>query len=385
MVLNPFYIMLLVYAFANTFAYYKILDLGGFYVFDTFWIVSAEVATLTYFLHIFLFSLFFLFFSCSLSLARQSRIISNSWGWFLVVVTVSFFVFNSLTGAGKAGSGFSFGGSSYLNFIFVFLQPDLLFLLMAPFLRSNRLFFLGISVYFISLLSRGWMGSVLIVFIIMLIRFYPYRLSLSRAFLLFFLFIFTVLLLPVFDALKWGMRLGQSPVEVFSHLLSNDYFSVLRIVLVSVVERFQNINYAAFLIQNKDLFFRDLLSGNYQWFYQDGIFNSVFCKLVSCPPDINSYLARYMVNDDKITWNIDPGLTGWFGMLGFLAPFLFVFVVFIVGFGFWLFNRVFGVKGVLLFGVFTLVYFFHGWLNAYYNFLIYGVAYSFVLLARIRK
>ena len=42
-------------------------------------------------------------------------------------------------------------------------------------------------------------------------------------------------------------------------------------------------------------------------------------------------------------------------------------------------------KGVILFGIFCLIYFFHGWLGAFYNVIIYGFILSIFFRIKLRK
>ncbi|MGL6355913.1 oligosaccharide repeat unit polymerase [Aeromonas veronii] len=298
---------------------------------------------------------------------------NNKYGYYLLFITAAFFCFNQVTGAGLAGSGYSFEGGSILNILFVLLQPDLLFFLIAPFLRSKRLFHIVSSVYCVSLLSRGWMGSIFLLFIVYLVRFYPVKITTRRFFYLAVLGFSIVMALPLLDGLKWGMRSGMSLLEVFNNVFNSNYFDLLGIVLDSIVRRFQNINYAAYVLQNSDYFHDSLLQGDFLWFYQDGMLNSVHCKFSSCVVDFNIFSAEKIYGESGLTWNIDPGLTGW---ISFLYQYVVLFLFFIISlliFSYRTFSKFYDIRGILLLGCFVYIYLFHGWLGAFYNFVMYGL------------
>ena len=247
MIINPVIILFLLYLLANTYAFLLLLNNGGFSDFGRFFKIETEVAIWTYVLQLF-FLLILLFPYGTYSKSKfYKRELDNKYGYFLLFITVSFFVFNQITGAGRAGSGFSFNGGSSLNIIFVLLQPDLLFFLIAPFLRSRRLFNIIAVVYFLSLLSRGWMGAVLLLMVVWLVRYYPVRIGTRNSFYFSLSGIITILALPFLDGLKSGMRNSRPFIDIISQVLDKDYFETLNVVLESVVSRLQNINYASYV------------------------------------------------------------------------------------------------------------------------------------------
>ncbi len=385
MILNPFYILILIYTVGNTVSFIKIISAGGFYVFDNFWYISTEITILSYLLQLFFLISIYSFYRISLYKNYQNRQLNNNWGYFLLFITTLFFIFNLMTGAGKAGSGFSFEGGSFVNIIFVLLQPDLLFFIIAPFLISKRLFWLSVLIYFMSLLSRGWMGAIFLIFIVYLIREYPLKLNIKRS-LVFLTFIIIVMLsLPLLDALKWGLRLDLTLDQIILDLTNRNYFETFYIVIDSVVSRFQNLTYVAYVIENREFYLDALLSGEVIWFYQGGIINSIYCKIASCAPDLNLYVASTMINDYTISWNVDPGVSGWIGLLGFYSIYFFVFSFFLLIISYLIYKRMYGTKGVLLLGVFSLLYFFHGWFNAFYNVIIYGFIFFLIFKIKIKR
>ncbi|MBB1424521.1 oligosaccharide repeat unit polymerase, partial [Pseudoalteromonas sp. SG43-7] len=320
MILNPFFLMLFIYFLANTYALINLLRDGGFNAYGRFYSLEVDSILYSYFLQVSFWLLISFFYFLFIKKMHPVKLLGDKYAWFLIVITIMFFVFNLYTGAGKAGSGFSFNSANYFNYLFVALQPDVLFLLLAPFLRSKKLFFVVSATFFISLLSRGWMGSVILIFIVFLIRFYPVRINLKSCVILFFSGSLIVLLLPLLDALKWGMRLGLPITDVFSNLFTRGYFSVFAIVFDSIVDRFQNLKYVSLVFESSSVLRDKLFQGEFGWFYQNGIINSIYCKFSECSPDINIYFAGYLVGDTGLSWNVDVGLSGWAGILGVYSP-----------------------------------------------------------------
>lgn len=385
MTLNPVVLLFFLYASANSYAFYLLIANGGFSVFGEFFLIDSAVSISVFLIQIFLLLFFLVLYRFFAQAGRPRLELKNKYGYFLLFVTVAFFCFNQVTGAGRAGTGFSFGGGSILNIIFVLLQPDLLFFLIAPFLRSNRLFYIVTCVFFVSLLSRGWMGSVLFLFVVYLVRFYPVRITARNFIYLASLGFFVVMALPFLDGLKWGMRTGMSLSEVFTQVLSNNYFDILLVVLESVVSRFQNINYAAYVLQNSEFFHISLLQGDFLWFFQDGIINSVYCKLNPCVVDLNLFSAETLYGETGLTWNIDPGLTGWISFLYEYVVFFFLFMILLLLLSYRAFFRLYGLQGSLLLGCFVYIYLFHGWLGAFYNLVLYGLLFYFFVRFKLFK
>lgn len=378
MTLNPFLLLLFIYTSANTYSLITLLSNGGFEAFGIFYKIEKSSAGIAYFLQ--LFSLLFICAFFFTAKEKQKNIIqkiqlSDRYGYFLIAVTAAFFFFNQFTGAGRAGSDFTFSGNSLANYLFVLIQPDLWFFLIAPFLRSNRIFLFSTALFLTSMLSRGWMGSVLIIGCILLIRLYPLKLNSKNIAAACISILMIVATLPFLDALKWGMRLGIPLGIIIDSLLEKDYLESLAIVIDSVVSRLQNLNYVAFAVENYDSTYRLLLNGQIGWFFQNGIFSSVYCKLTECAPDVGIYMAESISGSYNLSWNIDLGFAGWIAVLNILFPTFLIFASILLFAGNLVAGKLFGEKGILLLGVFSLIYLFHGWINAFANLTIYLIAF----------
>lgn len=381
--LNPFFILFFIYFSANTYKLINVLFDGGFQFLGGYYEVGPEVALIGYGLQVFslLFVLMAYVFFCNRYVLERD--LGRSWGVFLIAVTVAFFVFNQVTGAGRAGAGFSFDGGSYLNYFFVFLQPDVWFFLIAPFLRSNRIFLIAILIYLISLFSRGWMGSVLLVAIVWLIRYYPIRIDFKTFWKWFSFCVLVVALLPVLDAFKWGYRLGVPTTEILSELFDRNYFSVLGVVFESVVDRFSNLHMVIISLEKSAYIFDRVLGGEVRWFYQNGILNAAYCKFYQCGTDLNTYYAELLTGQVNLSWNLDTGLSGWLAVLGIFFPFIILYSFLMVYGGVFVFSKFMGERGCLLISSFSLIYFFHGWFNAYFNLILYMFVFIFFYRFRL--
>ncbi|MDA1381023.1 hypothetical protein PCI56_17200 [Plesiomonas shigelloides subsp. oncorhynchi] len=72
-----------------------------------------------------------------------------------------FLIFNIKTGVNIAGDGARIEGGSVINYVFILLQPDILFILIGASLLSGRLFLINLIVFLVSMALRGWMGGFL--------------------------------------------------------------------------------------------------------------------------------------------------------------------------------------------------------------------------------
>lgn len=366
------------YLAANTYKFLSIVFYGGFDFLGEYYSVDFVVAASSYLIQILSLLLILISYFVFFKKANFERSLSNSWGYFLIALTISFFIFNQKTGAGRAGTDFSFSESNYLNYFFVLLQPDVWFFLIAPFLKSNKIFMATLFVFTLSLLSRGWMGSILLMIIVWLVRYYPVNISI-KSFWKWFAFVFLIILsLPLLDALKWGYRLGMPTMEIVESLLSKNYFSVFGTVVQSVVDRFSNLHMVIISFNNSNYIFERILNGEINWFYQNGILSSAYCKFYDCGKDINIYFAEFLAGQSNLSWNVDTEISGWIFILGLFSPFVILYATVMVLGSIFLFSRKMGSRGCLLISSFSLIYFFHGWFNAYFNLVFYMLVFFVV-------
>lgn len=384
MTINPVYLLLGIYFFSNFYAFVTALANQGFYAFNNYYKISNGELVLAFVLQFFSFVVLLLFFNGSYKRYRNRIIeLGSGWGGGLLILITSFFIFNQVFGSGLAGSGFKFEDRNLLNYFFVIIQPDIWFFLIAPHLKSSRQFCWCAVFYLISLTTRGWMGGVMLIGLMALIRYYPVKLKFKTFFPFFLMGLLVVALLPFLDAFKWGFRSGLTIHELFEIVSAFNYLDVFGVVSQSVIDRFNNYNYVAFAIHEREVFFKELLSGNVNWFFQSGILSNIYCNIFSCGKDIGVFSAELVSGLDELSWNIDIGVSGWLAVLGWASFVYIIFSICLLYFGYFLYGRM-GAKGVMVFGVFCFVYFFHGWNGAFVNTIIYAVVFSFLLRMRLR-
>lgn len=379
---NPFALLLVAYFSANTYALILGFLNGGFNIFGNFYPINFEYFIIAYTIQLIGLAVFYFAYVAASITYSNKKNLDDSYGYFLIAISFIFLVFSQYTGAHRAGSGFSFPDGSiekYINFLFVILQPDLLFLIIAPFIKSARLFLIAATIFTASLLLRGWMGAVLLLICVVLIRYYPLRITLRNLFTSIAVLMVIILLLPFLDAIKWSMRVGATLGDLYAIFVDIDYFAVFGVVIESVVARFQNLNIVAYVAANSDYFLSALLNNDFLWFYHAGILSSAYCRISSCAPDVGVYLAESITGYSALTWNVDVGISGWLLILDMYFPVFILYCLVLLAIGYIVFGRLFGIRGVLLFSTLSLIYLFHGWIGSIVNVVIYGSVFYFIL------
>lgn len=378
MIINPFFALLSVYIAGNFYALIAGLNQGGFFAFGIFNEIHPLSFILSFFIQLIFLSSIVAFYFYGVVNYKKQIFLDNFYGYVLLILKIFFLIFFLVTGSGRAGSAFEFEEPSLVNYFFVLTQPDLLYFIVAIFLKSTRLFFAISLLFLISLLLRGWMGAVLFLAIAFLVRFYPYRLAAKN--LPFFILFFIVLvgLLPILDSIKWSMRVHMSAPEFFANLFLMNYLEVFPVVVQSVVDRFSHINHVAYVLENSSALWSSLVNGNFSWFFNAGIPRALYCFIYDCPSEISVYLAEQLSGLPNLTWNVDVGAAGWLVVLGVYSSILIIFVFILLFFGVTIFGSLYGFNGVLLFAILSLIYLFHGWIGAFINVVLYGFIFYFI-------
>lgn len=306
--------------------------------------------------------------------------LKNGYGFFLAVVQVAFLIFNISAGVNVAGVE-SKGG--LVNYIFILLQPDLLFLLIGVCLISNKLFWVNCLIFLISMFLRGWMGGVFVVIILLMCRMHPMRVSLRVFFGGAFASVLFFASIPVIIEAKWAMRTGMSVVDFFSSLPSPDsesYEAALRYLL----NRFQHVGHVALILENSERLQYSYLKGSFIPYWADGLPQMFFYKILGIEYiKLNSYMVGDLFGLPDVSWNTNPGIAGWFGLLGMYGVGLFVYLsaLLLVSFGF--VRQYGGGRVVLLISCFSLVYLYHGWIGAFFNMVFFAIIFLFFVRVRL--
>ncbi|MBQ0746653.1 MAG: oligosaccharide repeat unit polymerase [Marinobacter sp.] len=380
MVINPFILVFFIYLVSNSYFFVRGVQHGGFELLGDFYVVSSEayfVAILTIFI-----VMIMIFLSYVLAIGKVNgkglQFLSDKKSWLVIIYQLFYITFFLRTGAGVLGAEREITSSLDvgLNYFFKLLSPDILAISAMVFFNSKRLFYISISVFVISMTMRGWMGGVYIAGILVLARFYPVRLSMLPI----ISFVVLIVFLPFLDALKWGIRGGYDVSVLISSAYDVYSFDVLLRSLEVVFSRFQHINNVALIAQNNIEFKEWFFSSSFRPIIFNGFLYDVFCHLTNtCNMNLNGFIVEKFY-DPGGGWNVDPGLSGWLflGSVNFLSTIL-VFVFFGVFFPWYLSNRL-GFNFLLVIYSLNCVYFLHGWVAPYFNFLFC----SFLIFVLIR-
>lgn len=307
--------------------------------------------------------------------------LGSGYAWFLFLLQFVFLVYNQVAGVNVAGVESHGSGLSY---IFILLQPDVLFLLIGLGLKSRPMFLLNSLLFLVSMFLRGWMGGVFLVVILFLCRLYPIRMSprsLIRSIL--FLLMFLVFLPIVIEA-KWAMRTGVSVADFVSGVMSVDvdsYFFALQYVM----NRFQHVGHVALILDSSSEMLSSYLGGKFIPFWADGLPQMVVYKLMGVEYyKLNSFMVGELMGYPDAYWNTNPGLAGWAGLLQERAMFLLIYVIGLLSSTYYFMYRYAGKRYLLLLASFSLVYLYHGWIGAYFNLCLYAVVLVIILRSRFR-
>lgn len=349
-------------------------------MFDRFVAIDSEAYVAAFLLQCFFFLAFYFTykFSCH-KIIHKNFYLSNAIGYSLIVILIAYLYFTQSTGVGLAGSDFKFESFSAVNIIFIILQPDFLFLVLAPFLRSKKIFLLCCSVYLVSTILRGWLGGIIFTFVIYLIRYNPVYIK-RKIFIYFCVLLFgLLLLLPIFTQLKWGIRSGLAFHDIVDRAFQSYSSQVFFEALNEVIGRFQHVDYVALLYKEQDFYFSHYWDGAFRSFWHAGLPYNVYCRIFDdCKVELNIFFVENSLDYGNQSWNVDPGVAGWFFVTKYMSPVFTILVLLVNYLAIKFFYKNYGSRGALLVSFFGLVFLFHGWISAYVNFLLCFLLVHFV-------
>lgn len=379
MIVNPYLFLFVFYSTFSMLGSFFIFWNKGFAIAGQFYSVSVSSIVQVFFLNL-IFLLYLLvcyFFSLSGKYRSRINFLGNTWGALLLIQQVLYLVFVKVTGAGMAGSGFSFGGFNVFNYYFIMLNPDILAFIIIPLLRSNFYSLICIFVLVASFLLRGWSGGFLFLIVFLLVRIYPRKINLTPFFVLLMILI---VLFPLIDAFKWGIRLQYDFSQIIS--LAKQSYSTSNIIQVyeRFVSRFYHINNTVFVVENLEYFKSSYGLSVFKDFWQNGILYETYCRVFdSCGMHFNRYIVTEFYDPNSFRpWDVDPGSSGWLAILGVSSVFYFLFFSLIFFTTYMLSLRYLGFKSVLVFYCFSLIYLYHGWLAPFLNVSFYYIIVAFI-------
>lgn len=383
MILNPVTSLFYLYLLANFVAMVGGIIEGGIVLEGLYFELHASSLVFAFILQSLVLVLLLFFYRLFYSKYCRERKISLGWmsGWFLLFIQILFIIFNFTMGVNVAGDNTRIEGGSLINYVFIALQPDILFFLMGILLASNYLFFLNLMVFLISMVFRGWMSGFFIVFFIILVRFYPVRISIRNALLVFCSALVFCLALPAIVDAKWAMRTGVSAAEFFTGVADSFSIEKYSYAFQYLLNRFQHVGHVALLFENSRELYRDFHDGAFISYWMDGLPQYTISKSLGLETyKLNSYMVEYFFGINEPTWNTNPGIAGWLFILKenfiFMIPYFFLVLIA----PYYLIRKYAGNPMLMLIACFSITYLFHGWFSAYFNI----VSYSLLLILACR-
>ncbi|MBR9870835.1 MAG: oligosaccharide repeat unit polymerase [Gammaproteobacteria bacterium] len=384
MTLNPVVSLFCLYLFANFFAMQQAISRGGMVLEGDFFKLEPSSLIYSFLLQfVVLVSLVLIFRALRPKTLKKKLILSNKWGWFLVFFQLFFLFFNLIKGVNVAGDGAKIEGGSLINYVFVILQPDILFLLIGVSLKSNRMFFVASCIYLLSMMLRGWMGGFFIVIFMILSKYYPVKVSNRNVFVFVVLVFFCLLMLPVLVDAKWAFRTGATVSEFFLMAVDSFSFEKYSLAFEYLLNRFQHVGHVALLFENSDVVLAAFRDGDFKSYWMDGLPQYILEKGFGVESvTLNSYMVEFFFGIDNPTWNTNPGIAGWLFLLKEQFVFMIFYILFIVIIPFYFVSRYVGDNLLRLLSCFSITYLFHGWIGAYFNIGLYALMLILVVKGR---
>lgn len=383
MTLSPFFLLLALYSFANLVSLLFGINDGGMLIEGAFFELSGESLIYAFLLqHVFLLILWLIyrtFYTARDSLRFQ---LGAGYGFFILMLQLFFLAYNQIQGVNVAGVESHGGGA--LDYLFILLAPDVLFVMIGLGLKSGKWFGLNCLVFLASMMLRGWMGGVLVVMVLVVCRHTPIRISLRtllRGSIALFIF---AAMLPVLIEAKWAMRTGLSVSEFIEQMLAvglDNYGEAVRYVM----NRLQHVGHVALMLEHASQLHEAYLKDAFIPYWADGLPQMTVYKVLGLDYlRINTYLVNALLGYPDAYWNTNPGLAGWAALLQERAVMLFLYVIALLGTVYAFLRHYADSRYVMMLACLSLIYLYHGWIGAYFNFCFYAVLLVFLCRLRLR-
>jgi hypothetical protein len=329
------------------------------------------------------------YFQKKIRLVSVSISIENKMSVFVLLLQLSFLVFNLIEGVNSAGSTRT--TNSPIRYLFIILAPDLFFLICYGFARNNKLFKYNLVIYLFSNLQRGWLGGLLTVMILEVFVYYKKN-GLSQKFIFSTTFfgIIIVAIAPYLIALKWAARAffgggstgADAELELIFSLGNRDYFTSLIDSANYIIARFQIISNTYLIIENSQVISSAAERGEFVSFYLVGLPQMMIFKLFGADYQmLNSFIVsmfdpNYYINE--LSYNTHTGWFSWIIAEPHLIIQYLIFSVFLVFGVTYLSAKIGGEYIYFISWLMTLMLFMQGWIHAYMSFFIALIIFWFV-------
>lgn len=386
--INPFYLLFLFYFIVNFI--FAAIGFSNNYVeieFNTFNLKSLSffyAFILQFFVGIILF-LFYFFFSKLKT--GEKLVIKDRGAIYLFILQSLFLIYNLFFGVNIAGVSAK-SSNEILNLFFIFLPADLFYIIFSPYIKSDKYFRLNTFLFIISNVLRGWMGGILFAFFVSMCRKESIRVSLKLILNFSIIAILLLLLLPYLTQLKWAIRSDTGIYEAISETINmvNDagYMKLLGESLDYIFNRFQHNYHVALLWENFTELNLEYNKGGILPYWGEGIVQTIISNILGIGkiPTLGTEMAHQLFYS-KDSWSANPGLSGWLIVLQEKFIFFILYIFFILFIGFFTAVKYFGNKMVLILGVFSIFYLFHGWIGMYVSMVTYLLIISFIRRVKI--
>lgn len=375
--ISPFYFIAFLYSLANIlFALIAIKNNEMMIEFNLYTVEQnlMLVALGFQFISIFILVAFYNLFNKKIFKDSSDHGYNDFAGYVLLLYQLAFMFLALIFGVGVVGQE-KVNVNVIILIIFNLLSADTIFFIIGSQLKSNKIFKFNLIVYLVSSILRGWMGGLLIAFLIYLCRRKYLFIHLSTLIYLSVFLILIIFLMPFFIDIKFAIREHKSFEVDF-----NDYFMRLEIALGYLLGRFQHVGHIYLIMKNG--YYYDLYQlGNIRSFLLEGLPQDIVYRRLGgiLSP---SFSDTVVLNEFGGDWNTNTGLVGWWVVLKESIVFFIAYWGGIILTTYYLIYKYATKQLFLVFSVFMLVYFYHGWLSAFFNLIF--LIWILVILKRVK-
>ena len=376
--LSPFYLAIALYTISNII--FAVTAINNKEMLVEFYSYTVDASLMLKALFLQTFSLVFLIFLYKLYERKQKfkqlevNGYGNLSGWILLIYQIFYILLAIFFNVGVVDQTVNNVNSNILIIVSL-LSADSIFFIVGSQLKSKKLFQLNAIVYLISSILRGWMGGILIVFFVYLCRELYLRISIKSLLVSLFFAILVVLLLPFLIDLKFGIRDGEIVFDI------NDYFSRLETSVEYLMGRFQHVGHIYILLNKADYYYSAYQGLGIRSFLLEGnIPYTLYNKIIGAK---GVSLSEFMVKEEfGGIWNTNTGIVGWWVVLRESIIFFIMYWSFLIFITYSLIYRFATRQLFLTIALFSIIYFYHGWLSSFFNLLF--LTWLLVILKKIR-
>lgn len=320
---------------------------------------------------------------------KKDKNIVSILSWLVLLLQISFMLFNLIAGVNSAGSGTK--TDSIVKYIFIIFSPDIFFFILYGVARENKLFKYNLLIYLFSSIQRGWMGGVFFIAIMETYIYYTkYGFSKKIIFISSSIIATLVLLLPYIVMLKWAAR-------AYFGGLTNDFNNELNMILnlgnMSYLEslsesfrylfgRFQVMSNVYLFLEHLDTLQFGRENGQYVSGFAIGLPQMLFYKIFGLDYIV---LTSYYVSviDTKVilselSSNTHVGYIGWILAEPHMFLLFLIYTILLVYLVAYFSSKIGGKYIHFVSWYFLIAYFLHGWLQAYLSYLFGLIAFYIV-------